>query len=390
MQRLGTRVVLVRMVSAAIAAAALVSTGCPKKAPEAVAAAAAPAAPVTPEERAVALYDEGKYEEARAAIEALDPPGGLSGPLLYRLGYCYGAAGDAAKQSETMARALASLQEEAKTRSDLETGFFLANAQTNLGKLTEARATASGLTSRIEKGEIPSPTRPIDQFRIGKLYADQGRKDKAAEWYGRALGGFAATGATAPGYVRWARRWLGQEAFQAGKFADAEEHYEGLASAGGATPAEYDRLAVCRARLGKWTPAAQAWREAERLDPANADRPRYARNLAVLAGTAGPLPVSAPSGQAWSALSKEDLERILSDHARVAREGRARASADPAPDAAARKEIEDSLAKAQPLFAAAALEYLYRNLDLRETAFLGGYAPLIFHPEDWKLPTAEP
>jgi hypothetical protein len=37
-------------------------------------------------------------------------------------------------------------------------------------------------------------------------------------------------------------------------------------------------------------------------------------------------------------------------------------------------------------FVAAALEYAVRGLSLRETAFVGGYAPLVFRASEWNLP----
>ncbi len=374
---------------ACLALACAAMLGCPKNPVDSVPAPpAAPAAPATPVERAVVLYDAGKYEEAKAILQPLDATGTLSGPALYRLGYTYGAAGDAAKQSEIMARALAALHTEAQKENSLEVAFFLANAQTNLGKAADARTTAADATGRVELGGWPRPTNGLDSFRLGKLYADQGRKDAATEWYGRALDRFAAEGSEYPGYTRWARRWLAQEAFARADYAEAERQYAGLAQAGGAGAPEYDRLAVARARQERWIPAQEAWREAEKLDPANSDRPRYCRNLAALAQVVGSVPTSDATGKAWSSLSKEDLERTLTEQAGRAREGRTRAEATPPPDAAEKKKIEESLQEARALFVGAALEYALRNLDIRETAFLGGYAPLIFHPEDWLLPEA--
>ena len=40
---------------------------------------------------------------------------------------------------------------------------------------------------------------------------------------------------------------------------------------------------------------------------------------------------------------------------------------------------------AQSLFVAAAMEYGLRRYGIRETAFLGGYAPMIFHQKLWDL-----
>jgi hypothetical protein len=50
-----------------------------------------------------------------------------------------------------------------------------------------------------------------------------------------------------------------------------------------------------------------------------------------------------------------------------------------------RAALQAELDAAHPVFVAAALEYTMRNLPIRETAFFGGFAPLIFHPNRWRL-----
>jgi len=47
--------------------------------------------------------------------------------------------------------------------------------------------------------------------------------------------------------------------------------------------------------------------------------------------------------------------------------------------------FKSEVGKAKAVFVAAGLEYALRNLPIRETAFFGGYAPLIFHPQKWSL-----
>jgi len=370
------------------------SLACPKKPVEPVLAPAPTPAPQgqpkTPAEQAVALYDRGEYSPARGILEELERQGSLNGPLMYRLGFCYGYAGDEAKQREWMARALEALQQEATTANSLEVSFFLANALTNTGQTVAAARTAAEATSLIETKQWPEPARALDRFRVAKLYADQGRGDEATRWYRAALQAFAAEGEPAPGYVRWARRYLAQRAIARGDSADAAEQLAALVALGGAPAADYDRLAGARVRLGQWSQAAEAWAEAVRLDPANADRPRYCRNLALQAETIRSLPAASPAGGSWASLSKEDLETLLREQAAIARQIHKDAATTPPADAAARANLERTLATAQSTFVAAALEYALRNYDIRETAFVGGYAPLIFHPEEWQLPPASP
>jgi len=344
----------------------------------------------TAAEQAVFLYDRGQYDEARRILEGLEREGTLSGPLMYRLGFCYGRAGNEAKQQEWMRRALEVLQQEAAASNTLEVSFFLANALANMGLLPAATKTASEATSRIEKKEWPPPSRALDQFRVAKLYADQNRTDEAIRWYRLSLDGFTAEGAPAPGYVRWARRFLAHGAIARGDFADASEHLTALAALGDATATEFDRLAVARIRLGKWGLAAEAWGEAVRLDPANADRPRYCKNLAMQAEMLRSLPTNSPAGSPWSELSKDDLENLMKEQAAIARQAHADAARLPPGDPEARAALERALADAHPVFVAAALEYALRNYDIRETAFLGGYAPMIFHASEWQLPPTDP
>jgi len=347
--------------------------------------AAASAEPATPAGAAVELYDQGKYDEAKLAIEELQKQGPLSGPMLYRLGFTYGQARDMARQNELMQQALTELEKEAATGDDLEVAFFRANALGNLGRTPEAQSVASAATAKIESGKWPKPKSAIELFRAGKLYQDQNRRDDAVSYYRQALAGWQSTGVPAPGYQRWALRYLAQDAPARADVASAEADLEALTSLGGALPSDWDRLAVLRVKQRDWKGAQSAWREAEKLDPANADRPRYCRNLAALAETAGEIPHTAPSGAAWSTIAPKDLETMMAEQAKVLRDARTEAAAGIAPERKA--ELQRNVEKARATFVGAAFEYAGRYLELREAAFTGGYAPLIFHPDEW---TAEP
>jgi hypothetical protein len=54
-------------------------------------------------------------------------------------------------------------------------------------------------------------------------------------------------------------------------------------------------------------------------------------------------------------------------------------------DDAVRKQQAQVIATAKPQFVSAAVEYVLRDLPLRETAFSGGWAPLLFQPAEWEL-----
>jgi hypothetical protein len=334
----------------------------------------------SPAGRAVALYDEGRYDEAKPLLETLEAEGKLTGPLLYRLGYVQGSG---PRQNELMQRALSELEKEAASANNLEVSFFRANALSNLGRPGDARIVAVDATNRVEQGEWPKPVKPVEHFRLAKLYQDQGKNGAAAAEYRAALAGWDAKGVKTPGYERWARRFLAQDATNRGDAAEVDVQLGKLVALGEATAQDYDRLAVARVRARNWAGAAEAWREAEKLDPASADRPRYARHLARLAEGADDVPAQAPSGSAWSALTQQELETLLAEKAKLVRE--ARAEAAQGATAERKAELQAELSRAKGVFAAAGLEYVVRYLDIRQTAFTSGYAPLIFHPGEWTV-----
>ncbi len=337
--------------------------------------------------RAIALYDQGKYAEARPILEALDAGGNADGPLLYRLFFCRAKAGDTAGAKEALERAASALEAEHRARPRLETAFYLANAYQNLDRAAAARSVAAEATAQLESGAWPQPQLAIERFQAGKLHEDQGRTEDAARWYRAALEGFAREGRPYPGPSRWARRYLAQQAFSRADFASAETEYAELVALGEASRTDWIRLATASAKLGHYSSAADAWRQADKADPARGDDPRYASALARLAAGLGSLPASAPDGRPWSRLSRQELEELMLANANRVKEARAKAAPGASPlDASARAALEKAIAEAKPVFVAAGLEYAVRGLPIRETAFGNNYAPMIFHETQWELP----
>ena len=340
----------------------------------------------SPRARAIALYDAGRYAEASRTIGEIDRAGQADGALLYRWFYCQRAAADPSAGA-TLERARVALELELAAGASLETLFYLTNAYANLQRSSDAQRVAVEAVGAVESAAIPEPATPFGRFALGKLYADLRRADRATHWYEAALaapGGGSA--ALAPAYVRWASRYLGDRALDAANWEAAERSHTRLVDAGEASLELYDRLAVSRARLGLWVEAAQAWRKADRLDPSNADRARYCARIVDQATNLGSLPPTAPDGRLWRGLSSQELEEFLAAQAQVVRSAKDECRATPGPDAARREILQTRLDAARALFVAAALEYALAGYNIRETAFVGGFAPLVFHADEWVLP----
>ena len=128
--------------------------------------------------QALTLYDQQRYDEARAILEQLDADGKLGGTMLYRLSFCQRVGGDAREQA-TLARAVEALGGEVEQASDLEPAFYLVNSYLNLGQQEPATVAAAAATARVESGELAVADDPLEWFRVGKLYADQGKREQA-------------------------------------------------------------------------------------------------------------------------------------------------------------------------------------------------------------------
>lgn len=334
--------------------------------------------------RAVDLYDRGSYAEALPVLTQLDAEGKATGPLLYRLAFSQRSAGKP-EWNQTLERARATLEQELPAAAGLEVPFYLINTYQILGRASDMTRLAGETTRRVEAGELSEPTSAIEMFRLGKLYGDLGLAPKASVWYAKALDVFGSAGDGSRIYRQWAARYLGEQAMQQRDFATAAKRLGELAAIGAVSPNDLDQLAVARARLGRYAEAKEAWRKAEDLDPAESDRARYCGRLMDLAAQAGELPASAPSGQLWGQLSKEELEKLMKEQTDIVR--RARSEAEQATELTEEKHsaLAAQMIGARTLFVPAALEYALNGHPIRETAFLGGYAPLIFHPDEWIL-----
>ncbi len=345
------------------------------------AASSPPPAP-SPAQEALRLYEAERYAEARPLLEGLATRGEADGAMLYRLAFTLRNAHDPGDRA-AFERAAAKLQAEAAGSARLEPAFYLSNAYRNLDRPADSQGAAAAAIQRVESGAMPEPVEPLERFRLGKLYEDLARETDAARWYALALDGLSAK--DSPAYVRWAARYTATTAGARGEWKEAERALQHLQDAGIATVDDLDRLARACGRQGRWAEAAEAWRAAENLDRANADRPRYAARVALLAVQVGMLPLVAPDGRSWEALTKEDLETLMGAQAAAVRAAKEAAALAPG-DEAVRSKQRQAIATAKSLLASAAVEYVLRDLPLRETAFSGGWAPLLFQASEWELP----
>ena len=334
---------------------------------------------------AVALYDKGRFGEAAALLEQIDAAGDADGPLLYRLAYCQRKSGHP-NSGQTQERAQEALETALSSAKDLAIPFYLANTYENIGRKEDAQRIAAEATAGVEQGDLDLPTSGNQKFQLGKLYADQQLDEAAAEWFATALETLAEEGDRGGPYVRWASRYLAERAFRVQDFESAEEYYTLMTEAGEGAPADFDRLAVSRVHVREYRKATASWKQAELASPADADRARYCGRLARMASKLEALPEQAPSGKPWDQLAKEELQTLMGELADQVKQNSTEAAQTESLSEEDRVRLRARFAELQPVFVAAALEYAIRGHSIREAAFFGGYAPLIFRTQNWRIP----
>jgi tetratricopeptide (TPR) repeat protein len=336
--------------------------------------------------RALELYDAGRYEEARPLLEQLDAAGPIDGTLLYRLYYCQRLANDEQARA-TLDRARQQLEQEVAEASDLEAPFYLANTYRNVGRLSDAQNVAAAATARVESGDLSQPTTGVELFRLAKLYADQERAEEATRWFTKAVELLASNdSAVARPYIEWAGRYLADQAWTQKDYDGAAKHLAAVTADKGGSEQDLNRLATAYCRTGRYGEAKSAWQQAERSNPAHANHARYSWRLAAQAEQLGSLPDATPDGRSWDELSQEELEQVMLENAQAARAAVAEVEQAEELTNKQRQQLQLRMDEARPVFIAAALEYALRGYQIRETAFANGYAPMIFHAREWKLP----
>jgi len=333
--------------------------------------------------RAISLYDQQLYVEALPLLERLRAEGSADGPILYRLAFAQLSTGDPAAAAETMGLAEAALESELAKTPDLERAYYLMNVYRQTQRPDDARAAARVAATLVESGKLP-PSPGLATFQLGELYTELGNSEAAAEWYARSLDGLLADQAN-PAYVDRAGRILAERAWSASDWEKAAKYYGVVTENGTGTAANFDRLAVSHARLGHYDDAAKAWRRAELADPAEGDQARYMMRLANMAAELGTLPENAPDGAPWGAMGKAELAQAMKDQAGVVAQAAEQARAETAMTRERRAELQARMDAAKPAFVAAAMRYGLAGYGIRETAFFGGYAQLIFRPREWTV-----
>jgi tetratricopeptide (TPR) repeat protein len=335
-------------------------------------------------QEAIRLYDAGRYAEASPLLERVVATGDADGITHYRLFFCQRVAGDP-RQQQTLNLTRTLLERELEKSPGFEVAFYLSNTYANLGLDAEVTRVATAVTSLFEAGDLAPPTSPVEQFRLGKLYADRAGVADAERWFEKAVDGLAASANAAHRpYLEFAARWLGARAIEEERFETAAKHFNHVCAGDTGTLQDFHNLALASLMIGDYDTAVKSSNQALRMNPKDANPYRYMSALANLASLVPNLPISPDEDRGWNELTREELEALLRQHTQTVRGIQTEFKELTRPSQEQRRAFQERISAVKPVFVAAAIEYIRRGLNLREAAFFGGFAPLIFHAREWQ------
>ena len=102
------------------------------------------------------------------------------------------------------------------------------------------------------------------------------------------------------------------------------------------------------------------------------------------------MPETDGANRPWAEMNGAELEEVIRRQAEIVAEimtsTQAAIEAEQPINAEQRADYQSRVDQARPLFVAAAMEYSLQGNSLREFAFFGGFAQLVFRDRDWRVP----
>lgn len=343
--------------------------------------------------RGVNSYLAGKYADALPDLEKARDGGTATGAMLYMLGYCYEAVRhDAAASAKAYADSQSALEAEMNAEHpSLETYFYLSNLKLNRQDPEASKAVATQGVAAIDAHKLKVGKDGTSLFRAGKLYADAGMPERAAELHRKAVLAFSKETAPPPEYLRrafetvtrsdsakldpavaadtWKRlldqnpsipngSWnYGLACMRAGRFEEAKAAFDAVR--GGGSDAAQDAFYAWSLASG----AVEITKSGVKLPTKSLDR----KPLVTLDAAALDTEIAARAKTGSELLAAPVASQEL--EIRKSEDGYIRVFPG--------KKLSRAIDEAHAAFLAPVIELTARGESIQAKAFQGGYAPLV-------------
>ncbi len=257
----------------------------------------APASPAAAEKlvsEGRAAYEKADYGTALLKFEEAVKQGATGGKLFYQMGFCFRTVRDDQEASRSsIARALPLLEQQVAdpAKRDLESYYYLAAIRLNeIPDADKLAAAAREAVEGIEKGTLPKPASGDQLFQAGRLYGFNGQREKAVEYYEKAIVALEKAGPGKEGILRHCLEAAADAAAQKQQWQKAADYYARLLKADPSRDEARMPLALTLFRSGRELDAIPIWRDVKdpRIEADKIYLERVARHYVDLGRPAAP------------------------------------------------------------------------------------------------------
>jgi len=177
----------------------------------------------------MALYNEGRYDEALPALQKAREAGLKDGSLLYQLGYCREAvekSPDPRRQTWGEAEPLLVQEIAQPGGATLERLYYLTVIYSDTDRYDSMTQYARQAVEQFEKGPNPNALGGEDWFRLGRLHDFLSEESLAEAAYRRSVSAYSDGKGGAASYHSLALARVGDYDLKAGHYAKAADAFD--------------------------------------------------------------------------------------------------------------------------------------------------------------------
>jgi tetratricopeptide (TPR) repeat protein len=324
-------------------------------------------------EKAVSLYNQGKYAEALPLLQKAADGGRRDGTIVYQIGYCQEVVegkSEARQAAWREARTLLEKEVSDPGGATLERLYYLAKINSDEGDFERMRQYALQGVEQFEKGPDANALTGEDWFRLGRMHDFLSEPSESEATYRRSVSAFTRTPDANPIYRALALARVADLDLPAGGFESAAAGYaEALKIMPDSTHVHPFRSAVAFLAAGRHDEAMA--RFAADRDPDTMTDSQYGADLARKAKDVAPLEAKDADGASIRSLPPEALEQRIKEAGEEFRASRVKHSwktGDP---------LSAELVQRQKRFVALLTELLARTGRIQEFCLRQGIADLV-------------
>lgn len=371
--------------------------------------------------KANTLYFDKKFDEALDYFLKAYEKGCQDGVTQYKIFYCSMKIADEEKEKSFLASAISTLEQESKDNPELETFFYLANAYFSSKMRNEGMEASKTAIKLYEEGKFGKQTKSLSYFQLGKIHLDGGQRDKAREFYRTAYELSMKKRDLPEAYVKMILSEIAFGEYKEKNYVKALEGFNHLLEIDREIYNQdskyrhiYNHIAVSSINTGDYEKAEKAWKKVIELGLPYSEEAQYKHRIARAAVEESSLwsaiEIIPEDRQAkklmkdekkfrqfkhdfmvsnFKEMNSDTLEKKIIELSKKAKELKnqdPKLSGEEETQEAVQKELlNKKLQEMKKTFVFALVEYIGRDILIREKALKNGFAVQVMRKDAWTV-----